>query len=78
MGEASPFKELDDYENGPDDQCVVHFLDEQEIEGTPHVCKLEVGKRICYAVGLNREGIITLDGLCQSLNRDNTAMHFRN
>lgn len=78
MGEVSPFKDLDDYEIGPDDQCVMHFLDEQDIEDTAYVCKQEVGKRICYAVGLSREGIISLDGICESLNCNNTAMHFRN
>lgn len=78
MGEVSPFTDLHDYEIGPDDQCVMHFLDEHDIEDVAYVCKKEVGNRICYAVGLNREGIISLDGLCESLNCNNTAMHYRN
>jgi len=77
MGESSPFTELDDFEYGPEGQCVMHYLDEQDIEGAVYVCKNEVGRQTCYAVGLKREGIISLDGLCQSLNCNNTAMHFR-
>jgi hypothetical protein len=78
MGEQSPFKDLEQYEYGPDDQCIVHFLDEQQIEGTAHVCKQVVGNGTCYAIGLNKEGIIYLDGVCAAFNSNNTATQSRN